>query len=407
MALGGSSNFVPHLGQRDLFPTLEAVAYLAHAAISPLNIAGQRHVERCLADLARGGALAFLPWAEQRVRLRTRLAELFSVPADDLALTAGTSHGIVDLALALPLKEGDEVVTFRGEFPANVLPFRSAAERVGARLYLLPEPNPLDLHAPEKIVNGLKQRLEMGARYITVSAVQFQTGMAMPLGAISELAKRYEAHLHVDAIQAAGSMPLSVRELGIDALTVGAHKWLLGVEGAGALYLDRAFYQKLQPLTLGWQSLVHGEAFLFEGKGKLDYGLPAKDSALAFEGSTPVVTGHAAFEAGVEICLMLQPARIFEHIQAYHDALEGELTSLGLVSLRSPRRDSRSGLLCFDLPSGVAIRGIVAALRSRGIVASSPDGYLRFAPHFANSVSEVPAVVRAVEEALAQVGGGK
>jgi cysteine desulfurase / selenocysteine lyase len=141
----------------------------------------------------------------------------------------------------------------------------------------------------------------------------------------------------------------------------------------------------------------------FEGKGKLDYGLPVKDSALAFEGSTPTVTGHAALEAGVEICSLLQPALIFQHIQAYHDALEGELKALGLVSLRAVQRESRSALLCFDLPAGVEIRSFVGALRSQGIVASSPDGYVRFAPHFANSLSEVPAVVAAAQKALERI----
>jgi cysteine desulfurase / selenocysteine lyase len=391
----------PRFGSRALYPELEAKAYLAHAAISPLNLAGRRHVEQLLSDTERGGALAFVPWSEQRSRLRKMFARLWSVPSEDVALTAGTSYGIRDLALGLPLKKGDEIVTFQGEFPANVLPFRLAAERAEAHLHFLPQPDPRSTETEARILEGIEQRLRFGARYISLSAVQFQTGYAMPLAAISALAKRFGAALLVDAIQAAGAIPLQATELDLDAVTVGAHKWLLGIEGAGALYIKRSFYKSLKPLTLGWSGLEGGEAFLFEGKGKLAYELPCRGSAEAFEGSTPNVAGFAALEAGLAICLALSPGAIFEHVQAYHDRLEPELIERGLVSLRAVDRARRSGLLSFDLPAGVPLVPFMRELRARGVIGSSPDGFVRFAPHFSNSVDEIGLVARAVTEALA------
>jgi len=390
----------PRLGSRALYPELEFDAYLAHAAISPLNLAAKTHIEQLLSDTARGGALAFLPWSAQRARLRALFSTLWNIPAEDVALTAGTSYGIRDLALALPLQEADEIITFDGEFPANVSSFRLVAEQKGAKVHFLSRPDPRAADVDAQVLEGLEQRLRAGARFIAVSAVQFQTGYAMPLRAITELARRFGAFVLVDAIQAAGAMPLNLTELDVDAATVGAHKWLLGIEGAGALYIKRSFYQTLKPITLGWTSLEGGEDFLFQGKGKLSYTLPCRSSALAFEGSTPNVAGFAALEAGLSICLALQPGAIFQHIQSYHDQLEPELLALGLTSMRTRAGSGRSGLLSFDLPEGIELSVLLRELRARGVMASSPDGLLRFAPHFSNSLDEIPRVVEAVRRAL-------
>jgi cysteine desulfurase / selenocysteine lyase len=390
----------PRFGSRELFPELEVAVYLAHAAISPLHLAATRHIARVSQDLMRGGTMAFPPWAEQRARLRQMFAQLWNVEKSDVALTAGTSYGIRDLAFGLPLESGDEIVTFEGEFPANVVSFLEAAKRRGARVHFLPRPDPRAEDVEVTIIRGLEERLRFGARYVALSAVQFQTGLFMPLWSISKLAHDYGARVLVDAIQCAGAMPLDVGSLRLDAVTVGAHKWLLGVEGAGALYVEKGFYDSLRPSTLGWESLIDGERFLFDGPGHLDYERPAKPTAEAFEGSTPNVLGHAALEAGLEICMTLGDSAIFEHVQRYHDALEPALVELGFRSLRSPHRALRSNLLCFDLPAEVELPWLVRCLRERGIVASSPDGRLRFAPHFSNAFDEVELVISEVRAAL-------
>ncbi|MDB4972710.1 MAG: Cysteine desulfurase, partial [Myxococcaceae bacterium] len=52
-------------------------------------------------------------------------------------------------------------------------------------------------------------------------------------------------------------------------------------------------------------------------------------------------------------------------------------------------------------PSGASLPEVARQLLARGVCASTPDGLLRFAPHFANSVDEIPMVVSALRDALA------
>lgn len=388
----------PELGSRALFPQLEARAYLAHAAIAPAHRANELAVHRFVSLAAQLGVGAFPIYAAQRERLRARLARLIGANAGDVGLTPGTTRGIGDIALALPLRQKDEIVTFIGEFPANVVPFQLAASVASARVTLLEAPDPA--RGAAVVLEAVRERLRAGARYVAVSAVQFQTGLTMPLHALGELCAEFDAHLLVDAIQAVGAMPIDVGRTPISALMGGAHKWLLGIEGTGYAYVSPRLMTELRPKTAGWLSADDSEKFLFEGSGHLRYDRPLKLGASVFEGGTLSAMGYAALEAGVAVVEHVGPRAIFEHIQRYHDALEPRLVELGLDSLRAAEQPGRSGNSSFRLPDGVSLPVLARELRARGVVPSTPDGLLRFAPHYANSLDEVPFVVDAVDQAL-------
>lgn len=389
---------VPEIGSRALFPKLEARAYLAHAAIAPAHRANELSAERFMSAAARLGVGAFPVYAAQRERLRARLARLLGANVSDVGLTPGTTRGIGDIALALPLSGKDEIVTFVGEFPANVVPFQLAASGVLARVTLLDAPDPARGAVP--VLEAVRERLCAGARYVAVSAVQFQTGLTMPLHALGELCSEFDAHLLVDAIQAVGAMPIDVGRTPVSALMGGAHKWLLGLEGTGYAYVSPRLAAELQPKTAGWLSSDDSEKFLFEGAGHLRYDRPLKLGASVFEGGTLSALGYTTLEAGVAVVEHVGPRAIFEHIQRYHDALEPGLVALGFESLRAGEQPGRSGNLSFRLPSGVSLPVLGRELRARGVVPSTPDGLLRFAPHYANSLEEVPFVIEAVGQAL-------
>lgn len=368
------------------------------------------HVAAAAEDVGRSGAGAFLRWEGARRRLVRRLEGLLGAGAGTIALTAGTSHGITALALALPIDDSTEIVGFAGEFPANVVPWRFATRRFGGRMTLLGVGARAPGASAEELCAEVESRLKEGARYVAVSAVQFQSGYRMPLEALGALCERYDAWLLVDAIQAVGALPVSVRVPRLGALASGAHKWLLGAEGAGFLYVRPDLRATLRPLTGGWLSLDGGERFLFEGAGHLDYDLPLKSDASVFEGSSASLLGFAALEAGVEIIESLGPERIFEHSQRYHDALDRELRDRGVydhgfVSLRGETLAERSGILSLEVPPDVPLPALAAALRGRGVFPSTPDGRLRFAPHFSNSLEEAPFVASSLREALDEVRG--
>lgn len=386
------------LGDRSLYPDLQAKAYLAYAATAPVSCAVKAVVNRVLDSYAARGNVAFFEWIEQRERLRRKLGQLVGAPASDIALTSGTTRGISDLALSLPWRSGDRLVLFEGEFPANVSPWQRAAELFGLSIDFVPMAHAVEDEA--SIVEPLERLLQRGVRLVAVSAVQFQTGLRMPLRAIAELCQKHGAELCVDAIQACGVVPLDVTALGIDYLVCGAHKWLLGPEGVGFVYAAPERARALVPRTAGWLSHEEGTTFLFAGPRQLRYDRPIKRTLQMLEGGSSSTLGFAALEAAIDPLLQLTPVAILRHLGRYHDAVEPGIVARGFRSRRADRADARSGILSFETPPDVAAADLVTQLRARGVFASMPDGLLRLAPHFPNALSEIETVLGALDEAL-------
>lgn len=389
----------PRLGDRALFPDLQARAYLNHAAISPPSRAVQAALHACIADYAARGVAALFPTVDGRARLRHELAALSGADADEIGLTMGTSPGISAVALGFPWRAGDRVILFEGEFPANVTPWQQAAALFGLDVAFVPLRDFEASH--ERGLERLEDALRGGARMVAVSAVQFQTGLRMPLAAIAQLCRRHGAALTVDAIQACGVVPVDVRAEGVDFLACGGHKWLMGVEGAGFLYASRERAAELRPALASWLSHEDPIRFLTDGAGHLRYDRPIRPRADLVESSAANVLGHVALAAALAPIRELGVAAIFAHVQRYLDALEGPLAERGFRSRRAADLAARSGILSVLPPAGVDLHALQQRLAAAGVACTTPDGHLRFAPHWPNALDEVPLVIAALDRALA------
>ncbi|MEM6292046.1 MAG: aminotransferase class V-fold PLP-dependent enzyme [Myxococcota bacterium] len=392
------------LGDRSLFPTLAPAAYLNHAAISPPSTAVQEAVAGSLTRYAAQGVGAFMTYLEQREALRATLASLVGAQTEEIGFVANTTSGVTFAAMSFPWERGDTVVLLDGEFPANVTPWQQASDLYGLNIERIPAAH-FGSPDPGQGLAALDTVLRRGAKLVAVSAVQFQTGLRMPLTAISALAHRHGAAVFVDSIQACGAVPMNFAALGVDLATCGGHKWWMGLEGTGFVYVRDTWAKKLRPRLAGWLSHEDGLGFLFDGPGHLRYDRPIKKNASMAEGGAYNTAGFAALGASVGLIESLGIDAIYAHIQAYHDALEPKLVELGLVSRRSPSPGERSGILAFDVPAQHRVTTLPERLLARGVAVTIPDGCLRFSPHWPNALDEVDRVVEAVEACLAEANG--
>lgn len=386
------------LGDRSLFPALESRAYLAHAAVSPVSRLVIAEVTRCLAAYQRRGLHAALDELAHKGEVRAQAAQLLGCQASQVAFVQSTSAGVTAIARSIRFRPRQRIVVFEGEFPANVTPWRLVADELLLDLVTLPLA-PFTRSLSEGLAS-VRAELERGVRLVAVSAVQFQTGLRMPLAELAKLCHAYGAELFVDAIQALGAVPIDVVETGIDYLAAGGHKFLMGLEGAGLLYIRDSALSELSLGLAGWTGHEEAFGFLTQGPGLLRYDRPIVRSASFVEQGAQCVVGIAALGASLSTLLSLGVANIFAHVTDYLDRLEPALVALGCTSLRAPDRPRRSALLSVRLPEGKLLATIAQKLLVQGVCASTPDGLLRFAPHFSNSQDELPYVVASMKQAL-------
>lgn len=385
------------LGNRSLFAAVDADHYLNHAAMSPPSQAVVAACTGALRDFAARGVSGWADWSEQRDRLRHKLATLLHAADDEIALLSNTTQGIVDVALSLRWARGDRIVLFEGEFPTNVTPWQRAAERFGLEIVFLP---PDGLREGQDLA-PLRAMLEQGARLVAVSAVQFQTGFRVPLKAMATLCHTHGAELFVDGIQAVGAVPLDLHDLGVDYLAAGGHKWLMGPEGTGMLYVARHRLAALDPMVAGWLSHEDAATFLFAGAGHLRYDRPLKGSADVFEVGVMNSVGFAGMEAAVDLLLQIGIDRIHDHVQTLLDPLEAGLIARGFRSTRSTHPHERSCILSVLPPDDIDLAELHAALAAHGVAVATPDGFLRLSPHWPNDLGQVEPVLATFDAALA------
>jgi selenocysteine lyase/cysteine desulfurase len=220
----------------------------------------------------------------------------------------------------------------------------------------------------------------------------------MPIEAMAKLAHAHGAELFVDAVQAAGAVPIEVGS--VDYLCAGAHKWLMGLEGAGFLYVAPARLEALRPNTAGWLSHEDPVDFLLRGPDLLRYDKPIRRRADLFEGGNVNTAGLAGLEASLDRIQELGVPAIFAHVSAILDAVEPALVERGFTSLRSRDLRQRSCTLSLRPPPGVSVVDLAREILTRGVACSTPDGLLRFSPHWPNDVGQVPEVLAAVDGAL-------
>jgi len=362
---------------RDEFPVCDRLTYLNHAAVSPLPRRVAEAMKRFADDACDYGSIHYDKWLQAYEDIRMAAARLTGAHRDEIALVKNTSEGICTVAGGLDWRAGDKVVAFREEFPANYFPWKRL-EAKGVALEWLSVTDPL-----ERVREACR-----GARLLALSFVQYLSGLRADLKAIGEICAESGCFFFVDAIQGLGAFPLDVQEAHIDALSADGHKWLLGPEGCGILYVRREWQDRIEPIEFGWTNAAH-----FADYASRDMTLRA--DAGRYECGTLTTIACFGLREALNLILELDPAQIGPVIQARADELAAGAKAKGYEVLgdRSPRRGS--GIVTVRHPSRDC-RMTVHELKDQGIIAAPRQGWIRFSPHFYISPEAIGRVVDAL-----------
>eukprot|EP00913_Durusdinium_trenchii_P010910 g10239.t1 len=290
-------------------------------------------------DLAQNGDAEWGHWRKEIERVRDCAARLIGAQPSEIALIRNTTEGVHLVAEGYPWQPGDNVVVPEGEFPTNLYPWLNLAGRdVETRTVPVVDER-LDL-------NRLHEACDERTRIVAASWVGYATGWRNDVAALAEVAHRNGALLFLDAIQGLGVFPLDVEQTPVDFLAADGHKWMLGPEGAGVLFIREEHLSLLRPLGVGWNSVRHADNF-----SQAD--LQLKPGADRYEGGSHNAAGTLAFGAALQLLLNFGIEKISHRLLDVTDSLCERLTGLGaqIASCRdtaSPGDGSHSDSLHAD-----------------------------------------------------------
>jgi selenocysteine lyase/cysteine desulfurase len=301
------------------------------------------------------------------------------VPAEHLALTKNTGHGLALLADGLRLKPGDNIVSASCEYPSVVYPWYAQRDRgVEVRLIEPREDGTLSLDDAARIMDAR-------TRVVTLSWVQFGTGFRADLAAWADLAHAHNTILIADVIQGLGALPLRAVEWGIDAVATGVHKWLLAPGGTGGLYIAPHVLERMRLVNIGALSVVDVGKF-----DPLDF--HPKPTAHRFEEGTMNCLGLIGLDAALSLIDEIGIDRIAERVLALAGYAAEALEAHGCTVVSPRGDDERAGIVMFRDPARENA-AVLQALTEAGVSAAVRGGSLRFSPHFYNTEDEIDRAV--------------
>jgi len=366
---------------RDEFPVTKNLIYLNHAAVAPLPRRGAVAMQKLAQDALDFGSLHYGDWMATYEGLRVSAARLLNASPREIAIVKNTSEGIAIVATGMQFQPGDVIVAFTEEFTANLFPWRKL-ETTGVEvrwLSIFDDPDKID-----KAANG--------AKLLAISFVNYLSGFRVNLERIGEICARRGCFFFVDAIQGMGAFPIDVDAAKIDALAADGHKWMLGPEGCGILYVRRDKQIQIEPIQIGWTNFAHYADYASRD-------MTYRNDAGRYESGTLNTIGCYGLKASLEVLLDIGIEAIAPAVQVLTTRLAQGAESLGFVLYCARTAETGSGIVSIRKP-GIDVTMLVRRLKSKNIVAAPRQGWVRFAPHFYISPDDIDAVLLELRYAL-------
>ena len=350
---------------RNEFPVTESYTYLNHASVSPLPRRTAEAMRGLIDDQHRHGSTHHREWVEKGEALRHSAAELIHAAPEEIAIVKNTSEGLAVIANGLDWKPGDIVVGVSGEFPANYFPWKRLDRRGVKPRWVEQRDGRVELDDLDRACRG--------ARLLTISFVQYLSGFRIDLDAVGEICRSHDCLLVVDAVQGLGPFSVDVKKSHIHALSAASHKWLLGPEGLGILFVDRDLIPQVEPVEFGWMNVEGWPAYSLDEK--------LAPGASRYECGTMNTSGCYGLQTSIDLLLKVGVERMAAHIHRLADMIVAAAGAKGYQPMTARDEHCGSGIVTLVKP-GIDAVETAAKMASKGVSVSPRAGGIRAAPHF-------------------------
>lgn len=280
-----------------------------------------------------GGYEAEAKYKPQLDRTYDLIAQLINADKNEIAILESASAAWVIAFNGISFSEGDEIITCEMEYVTNVIGLLNVQKRYGIVIKVIPNDEQGNFS-----LSALENEITPKTKLIAITHIASGTGGVMPVVAIGAVARQHGILYLLDACQSAGQVPLNVKEIGCDMLTVTGRKYLRAPRGTGFLYVRKEVRDQLELLAV--------DGFNAEWVTTTDFKL--RDDGKRFE----LYEKNRALTLGlgkaVENALSVGVDRIWERIQFLSGLLRAKLNQIDGVTVQDTG-SQQCGIVTFSI----------------------------------------------------------
>lgn len=373
----------PAIDTRQEFPIRERYAFLNHAAVAPIPASTQAAISEFARDAAEQGPVNYAAWLHAMGVARDTAGAMIGAEANDICFIKNTNHGLIIVANSINWEPGDNVIGLEHEFPANLLPWKNLRQH-GVEFRGVPERDDYTYS-----VEDIAARIDDRTRLISVSWVEYSTGVRNDIEALGRLCRERGILFCLDAIQGMGVLPINVKTLPVDFLMADGHKWMLAPEGCGVLYVRRELISELNDNMTGWCGMKNPQDYDNTEQGY-------KNSARRFEEGSHNLLAINALGTSLRLLMAAGYDHIQERIRSTTTLLMEQARRKGYHVATPEDWNKRAGIVSLR-KDGQDIDAVAKMLLDdHKIVVAARRGFIRVSPHFYNDEEEIERLIAAL-----------
>jgi kynureninase len=379
---------------RKCFPILEQCVYLISNSLGAAPRGVQDDLQSFFRIWADEGVSAWeKEWWDLPEKLAGSISSLLNTDPAEITMmpNATQSHWIVlsTQFLAHDNKRNKIIMTDH-DFPSSIYAVSQIAKFMGWEVDLIPS-----YGKPGIEVQEVKKRINEKTLFVATSHVYFKSSYIQDVAEIASYARKQGAFSLIDGYHAPGSIPVNLKDLGVDFYIGGCLKWLCGGPGNAFLYTRAELHPILKPMLTGW--FAHRQPFGFDTE--MDY----TEGPFRFMSGTPPIPSLYTAMAGLGIIKEIGLSQIREKSRLQTEAILENAESRGYMLYTPKQTQRRGGAVSVALPHAFQIKQVLNKKKIkvdfRKGKKNEPD-IIRIGPHFYTSDEEIEILFQEIDKAF-------
>ena len=369
---------------RALFPIMEQRTYLFSGGHSPTSSRAREAIQRLTDHWSYDTADLYGRLDEELTVARRLFAGLIGADEDEVALVDSTGAGSNLAVELIGPREGGNVVFDEWSYPSSIFPWMLPPRDGVERRFVMSRGGVIELE-------DLAGAIDDDTIAVSISHITQGEGFRQDLAAVSQLAHAHGALLLVDAAQSAGAVDIDVHEQGVDFLSAGACKWLLGPAGVAFFFGARHLLDRMPPHA-------GAPSALREPGSTARDGFTPKPGAARFQLGIPNLLGLAATTPGLEILTQVGMDRVEAYVLDLSGYCVAALGERGFEVLTPVAPERRGGVVAVVMDDAPDVEWFMRQRNIDVYARHTHNSTLRIDPHIFNNREDIDGFLAALDD---------